>query len=71
MLTNDLRVNVCLFYMYLRGRYSLIYESVVNVNRIWRVWLLPFDCLCLPFLLNHVSSFKSQPPSVPRGKLVG
>ncbi|MGP1917065.1 MAG: hypothetical protein ACTS6P_00330 [Candidatus Hodgkinia cicadicola] len=71
MLTNDLRVNVCLFRMYLRGRYSLIYESAFNVNHIWRVWLLPFDCLCLPFLLNHVIPFKSQSPSVSRGKFVG
>ncbi|MGP1919243.1 MAG: hypothetical protein ACTS41_00525 [Candidatus Hodgkinia cicadicola] len=59
------------FYMYLRGRYSLIYESVVNVNHIWMVWLLPFGCLCPPFLLNHVISFKSQSPSVQRGKFVG
>ncbi|MGP1919216.1 MAG: hypothetical protein ACTS41_00375 [Candidatus Hodgkinia cicadicola] len=52
-------------------RYNLIYESVVNVNHIWRVWLLPFDYLCPPFLLNHVISFKSQPSSVSRDKSVG
>ncbi|MGP1911633.1 MAG: hypothetical protein ACTS5A_00530 [Candidatus Hodgkinia cicadicola] len=39
-------------------KYNLIYESVVNVNHIWRVWLLPFDYLCPPFPLNHVISFK-------------